>query len=165
MLIFFVSLHFSRLFLWTIDPLIPKKFAILQTIHAVFGNFNKIITSYRTEISMYSVEEITVLETLWLWFLVVAAQRDIGVFPKWAELSLNSENSGNLINHASMNWAQFQDHVFLSSGSIMVCYTRDSRLEYSFFAKIFFKLYRFCRFYRIHLGETPFNLYDLLRKK
>ena len=33
------------------------------------------------------------------------------------ELSFNSANSGNLINHWSMNWAQFKDpisHVFLA---------------------------------------------------
>ena len=40
-----------------------------------------------------------------------------GVFPKFlnrAELALNSvisEKSGNLINHRSMNWAQFKDSV------------------------------------------------------
>ena len=28
-----------------------------------------------------------------------------------ADLSLDSANSGNLINHRSMNWAQFKDPV------------------------------------------------------
>ena len=32
-------------------------------------------------------------------------------FLNGAELSLNSVNSGNLINHRSMNWAHFQDPV------------------------------------------------------
>ena len=36
----------------------------------------------------------------------------IGVFPKWNRNSLNSGKSGNLINHWSMNWAQFKDRVF-----------------------------------------------------
>ena len=34
-----------------------------------------------------------------------------GVFPKWIRNSVNSANSGNLINHLSMNWAQFKDPV------------------------------------------------------
>ena len=33
---------------------------------------------------------------------------EIGVFPKW---NRNSLNSANLINHWSMNWAQFKNHV------------------------------------------------------
>ena len=37
---------------------------------------------------------------------------------------------------------------------MLVCYTRGSRFEYTFFAEIIFKFYRFCRFYRIHLGKT-----------
>ena len=32
-------------------------------------------------------------------------------FLNGAELSLNSANSGNLLNHWSMNWAQFKDPV------------------------------------------------------
>ena len=38
-------------------------------------------------------------------------------------------------------------------GSMLVCYTRGRRFECSFFAKIFFKFYSFCRFYRIHSGK------------
>ena len=33
----------------------------------------------------------------------------IGVFSKWNRNSLNLANSANLINHWSMNWAQFKD--------------------------------------------------------
>ena len=33
------------------------------------------------------------------------------VFPKWNRYSVISTNSGNLINHRSMNWAQFKDPV------------------------------------------------------
>ena len=36
---------------------------------------------------------------------------DIRVFPKWNRNSLNLPNSGELINHQSMNWAQFKDPV------------------------------------------------------
>ena len=32
-------------------------------------------------------------------------------FPKWAKLSVNSANWGNLLNHWSMNWNQFKDPV------------------------------------------------------
>ena len=35
----------------------------------------------------------------------------IGIFAKWNRDSLNSANSGKLINHWSMNWAQFKDPV------------------------------------------------------
>ena len=34
-----------------------------------------------------------------------------GVFPKWNRNSLNSANSGNLINHSSINRTQFKDPV------------------------------------------------------
>ena len=36
---------------------------------------------------------------------------DIGVFPKWNRNSMNSANSGNLINHWSINWSQFKGTV------------------------------------------------------
>ena len=36
---------------------------------------------------------------------------DNGGLPKWNRKSLDSGNSGNLINHRSMNWAQFKDPV------------------------------------------------------
>ena len=32
-----------------------------------------------------------------------------GVFAKWIRNSVNSANSGNLINHWSINWGQFKD--------------------------------------------------------
>ena len=37
--------------------------------------------------------------------------KNIRVFPKWNKNSLNSANSKSLINHWSMNWAQFKDPV------------------------------------------------------
>ena len=53
-----------------------------------------------------------------------------GVFPKWNRNSLNSANSGNLINHWSMNWAQFKDHVSCWHWvSILVSYSRGGRFE------------------------------------
>ena len=51
-----------------------------------------------------------------------------GVFLKWNRNSLNSTNSRKLINHPSMNWAQFKDpvsHMHLA-GSTLVSYTRGS---------------------------------------
>ena len=47
----------------------------------------------------------------------------IGVFPKWAELSGNSVNSGNLINHWNMNCSL--DPV----SSMLVSYTGDDKFE------------------------------------
>ena len=47
---------------------------------------------------------------MWAWFLlfVESSVNIIGVFPKF---NWNSVNSGNRINHWSMNWGQFKDHV------------------------------------------------------
>ena len=45
----------------------------------------------------------------------------IGVFLNGTELPLNSANSGNLINHQNMNWAQFKDpvsHMHVSSSTL-----------------------------------------------
>ena len=48
-------------------------------------------------------------------------------FPSGAELSLNSvnsSNSGNLINRRNMNWGQFKDpisHMCLA-GAVVVCW-------------------------------------------
>ena len=55
-------------------------------------------------------------------------------FLNGAELSVNSVNSGNLINHFSMNWAQFKDpvsHLCLCwcCGSILVSHTRRGRFK------------------------------------
>ena len=73
-------------------------------------------------------------------------------FPNRMEHSLNSvnsANSGNLINHWSMNGSQFK---------VAVCclcfpgtsYTKDSRFKWS---NLFYKnVYKFCRFYRIYSG-------------
>ena len=56
-----------------------------------------------------------------LWYALVSYKRllvqiicviiNIGVFSKWNRILLNSANSGNLINHLSMNWTQFNDPV------------------------------------------------------
>ena len=46
-----------------------------------------------------------------LWRLLTYLCRTIGVFPKWNRNSVNLGNSGNLINHGSMNWSQFKDPV------------------------------------------------------
>ena len=49
---------------------------------------------------------------LLVWLLEYYVCDDVnGVFPKWNRNSLNSAISGNLINHRSMNWAQFKDPV------------------------------------------------------
>ena len=46
-------------------------------------------------------------------------------FPNGAELSLNSVISGNLINHLSMNWAQFKDPLcyLCLSGTVVVSWS------------------------------------------
>ena len=46
-----------------------------------------------------------------------------GVFPKWAELLVNSTNSGNLINRRSMNCIQFKDPVshMCLAGTVIIC--------------------------------------------
>ena len=55
--------------------------------------------------------------------------KHIKVFPKWKRNLLNSvnlANSGNRINHSSMNWAHFKDlvsHMCLA-GSILISYIR-----------------------------------------
>ena len=84
---------------------------------------------------------------------------DIGVFPKWNRNSPNSVNSGKLIIHWSINWAQFKDPVshMCLAGALVACWFVTQEVGGSnthFFAKIFFKFCRFCRFYRIHLGKT-----------
>ena len=51
-------------------------------------------------------------------------------FLNGAELSLNSVNSGNLINHWTMNWAKYKDRLsHWHFGSILVSYTRGSRFK------------------------------------
>ena len=58
-----------------------------------------------------------------------------------------------------MNWAQFKDPVshMCLAGTVVACWFGTQEVEGSnthFFAKIFFRFYRFCRLYRIHLGKT-----------
>ena len=58
-----------------------------------------------------------------------------------------------------MNWVQFKDPVshMCSAGAVVACWFVTQEVAGSnthFFAKMFFKFYRFCRFYRIHLGKT-----------
>ena len=56
----------------------------------------------------------------------------IEFFLNGAELSLNSVISGNLINHSSMNWAQFKDpvsHMCLAGTVVVVPNTGGSRFE------------------------------------
>ena len=53
----------------------------------------------------------SVWEILDLPLMSVASCNSLEFFRNRAELSLNSANSGNLINHWSMNWAQFKDPV------------------------------------------------------
>ena len=49
----------------------------------------------------------------------------IGVFPKWAKFSLNSANSGNLINHWGMNWVEFKVPVshMCKVGAVVACWS------------------------------------------
>ena len=52
-------------------------------------------------------------------------KRSNGVFPNGAELSPNSVKSEKMINHPSMNWAQFKDpisHVCLA-GTVVACWS------------------------------------------
>ena len=42
-----------------------------------------------------------------------------GVFLKWIRNSVNSAISGNLMNHWSMNWAQFKD-TFISATCVLL---------------------------------------------
>ena len=69
---------------------------------------------------------------------------------------MNSVNSRKLINHWSVIWAQFKDpHCYLClPGSVVACWfiTQAVGVRIHFFCKNNF--YRFCRFFRIHLGKT-----------
>ena len=53
-----------------------------------------------------------------------------GVFPKWAEISVNSANSGNLINHRSMNCSQFKDPVsdMCLVGTVAACWSLTQQM-------------------------------------
>ena len=68
-------------------------------------------------------------------FALVRMFVSLEFFLNAAELSLNSVNSGNLINHRNMNWAQFKDpvsHTHVSCwccGSILISCTRGGRFE------------------------------------
>ena len=74
-------------------------------------------------------------------------------------LSLNLVNSGNLINHWSMNKVHLKDPLcyLCLPGAGLALWFVTQEVEDSntaFFAKIVFKFYRFCTFYRVHLGKT-----------
>ena len=95
-----------------------------------------------------------------LWFSLMTSLLNqkkpwhIGVFLKWNRNSLNSVNSEKLINHWCMKWAQFKDPVshMCLAGAVVACWFMTQEVSGSnthFFAKIFFKFYRFCRFYSI----------------
>ena len=56
---------------------------------------------------------------------IVAETQYWSFFLNGAELSLNSVNSEKLINHPSMNWAQFKDpisHMCLA-GAVVACWS------------------------------------------
>ena len=45
------------------------------------------------------------------WYCLNLKKMTLEFFPNGVELSLNSANSGNLINHLNMNWAHFKDPI------------------------------------------------------
>ena len=65
----------------------------------------------------------------WQFWLIINMLH-IGVFPKWTELSVNSDN---LINHWSMNWNQFKDptsNVCLA-GTVVACWSLTQEMASS----------------------------------
>ena len=56
---------------------------------------------------------------------------DIGFFPKWNRNSLNSANSGNLINHLNMNWAKIKDPVshMCLTGAVVASWSLTQEVE------------------------------------
>ena len=78
-------------------------------------------------------------------------------FLNGTELSLNSVSSKNLINHWSMNWAQFKDPVSrICRANILVSYTRGGRFEVSTW-KTFRK--NSDNYTRHHKGQWHHNLW------
>ena len=81
-------------------------------------------------------------------------------FLNWAELLLNlvnSANSRNLINHWSMNWAQFKhpvSHMCLA-GTVVASYKRGGRYEPFYFNDKYFCHIRWIQWK--HLGKTPLS--------
>ena len=74
-------------------------------------------------------------------------------FLNWEELSLNSGNSGNLINHWSMNWANFDpaSHMSLACTVVVSCsLTQEIVGSSSFNNKYFLSLNSVKTF-----GKTP----------
>ena len=58
-------------------------------------------------------------------FSLVMLKQPLEFFLNGAELSLNSVNSEKLINHPSMNWAQFKDPIFhmCLAGAVVACWS------------------------------------------
>ena len=75
--------------------------------------------------SCYVKVDITCFNGLsFLVFLTNVFYKTIGVFPKWTRNSVNSANSGNLISHWTMNWAQFKDlfyYLCLADAVVATC--------------------------------------------
>ena len=46
-------------------------------------------------------------------------------FPLWNRNSLNAANSGKLINHLTITWAQFKDHLshMCLAGAVVACWS------------------------------------------
>ena len=78
------------------------------TIHKI-NTKSTASSSFISLISKYFTVTITQHSTLQQNYDKGKYDRSIGVFPKWIRNSVNSANSGNLINHWSTNWAQFID--------------------------------------------------------
>ena len=94
-------------------------------------------------------------------------QGNTRVFPKWNGNSVNSANLENLINHWSMNWAQFKDpvsHTCLAS-AVVASWSQTQEMCISYF------LFH-CRIrVGVHLGtSTPawfdfFKFHDSFQEK
>ena len=77
---------------------------------------------------------------------------------------MNSVNSGKLMNHWRMNWAQFMDpncYICLL-GAVLACWFNTQAVGGS--NKPFCKnnFYKFCRFFRINLRKTRLALWILV---
>ena len=75
-----------------------------------------------------------------------------------AELSLNSVYSEKLINHSSMNWAQFKDPVshMCLVGAVVACWFLTQEVAGSSpFNVIIYFVTEFSEFSEKHLGKTP----------
>ena len=83
----------------------------------------------------------------------------IEFFLNEAELSLNSVNSGNLINHWSMNWSQFKDPVphMCLAGAVAASWSLTQEVVGSslLLTNIFCHWFRWIQWK--HLGKTPLS--------